>query len=69
LHGLRHTYASVLLYKRFPLGYVSESLGHKNTVRTQQDYAHVLPELKEKDARKAIGVFDEMVVWKCVVFV
>lgn len=62
LHGLRHTYASILLYQRVSLGYVSESLGHKNTIRTQQDYAHVLSELKQEDGQKAIHVFDEMVV-------
>lgn len=61
LHGLRHTYASVLLYKRLSLGYVSESLGHKNTIRTQQDYAHVLSELKQEDGQKALSIFDEMV--------
>lgn len=62
LHGLRHTYASILLYKRLSLGYVSESLGHKNTIRTQQDYAHVLSELKEEDGKAALNVFDMMVV-------
>lgn len=62
LHGLRHTYASILLYKRLSLGYVSESLGHKNTIRTQQDYAHVLDELKEEDGKRATDVFDKMVV-------
>lgn len=62
LHGLRHTYASVLLYKRLSLGYVSESLGHKNTIRTQQDYAHVLDELKREDGERATEVFDKMVV-------
>lgn len=62
LHGLRHTYASILLYERLSLGYVSESLGHQNTIRTQQDYAHVLSELKEEDGKRATSVFDEMVV-------
>lgn len=62
LHGLRHTYASILLYKRLSLGYVSESLGHQNTIRTQQDYAHVLAELRKEDGEKAINVFDEMVI-------
>ncbi len=61
LLGLIHTYASVLLYKRLSLGYVSESLGHKNTIRTQQDYAHVLAEQKQEDGQKALSVFDEMV--------
>jgi len=62
LHGLRHTYASLLLYKRLSLGYVSESLGHKNTITTQQDYAHVLSELKREDGERAIDIFSKMVV-------
>jgi len=62
VHGLRHTYASILLYKRLSLGYVSESLGHKNTIRTQQDYAHVLTELKQEDGKRSINVFDSMVM-------
>lgn len=61
LHGLRPTYASVLLYKRLSLTYVTESLGHKSTIRTPQDYAHVLTELKQEAGEKSLNVFDNMV--------
>jgi len=62
LHGLRHTYASVLLYKRISLGYVAESLGHANTIKTQENYAHVLAELEQEDGKKTTEIFDSMLV-------
>ncbi len=61
-HGLRHTFASILLYKRLSLGYVSMALGHENTITTQEDYAHVLDELKDEDTKAAVEIFNEMVV-------
>ncbi|WP_251869928.1 tyrosine-type recombinase/integrase [Enterococcus italicus] len=47
-HGLRHTHASILLYKGIDIISVSERLGHKDVSITQQVYSHVLDEMKKK---------------------
>ncbi|MFJ7756279.1 tyrosine-type recombinase/integrase [Peribacillus muralis] len=62
VHGLRHTHASVLLYKKVSIYYVSERLGHKDIETTLKDYTHVIKELREEDERETIHTFEEMVV-------
>ncbi|MBP1083474.1 tyrosine-type recombinase/integrase [Bacillus capparidis] len=62
VHGLRHTYASVLLYKRVSVYSVSERLGHKDVETTNKYYAHVLKELREEDDEIAVSAFEEMAV-------
>ncbi|AMW99243.1 tyrosine-type recombinase/integrase [Rummeliibacillus stabekisii] len=63
-HGLRHTHASVLLYKGLTIYYVSERLGHKDIQTTLQSYTHVLDEMRERDDSKALKVFEEMNIYK-----
>lgn len=41
VHGLRHTHASILLYKRLSVYYVSERLGHRDIETTLHVYTHV----------------------------
>ena len=41
-HGLRHTYASVLVKKGVPLIYVADQLGHSSIKLIQSTYAHVM---------------------------
>lgn len=48
-HGLRHTYASTLLYKRVSIFTIAERLGHKSTDQTTKTYAHILKELRVED--------------------
>lgn len=62
VHGLRHTHASILLYKRRSIYYVSERLGHKNIETTLKVYAHVLKELREEDEKGAAQDFESMLV-------
>lgn len=52
LHGLRHTYASVLLYKQINILTVSKLLGHRDTTTTQETYAHIVKELEDQDLEK-----------------
>ncbi|GEL76560.1 tyrosine-type recombinase/integrase [Tenuibacillus multivorans] len=61
MHGLRHTHASVLLYLRCSIYYVSERLGHKDTQTTHIYYAHVIKELRAEDEQKATKTIDQMV--------
>ena len=42
LHGLRHTFGSMLLADGAPVKHVSEQMGHANPLITMQVYQHVL---------------------------
>lgn len=62
MHGLRHTHASVLLYKKVSIYYVSERLGHSDIDTTLRAYTHVIKELREKDELGTINTFEKMIV-------
>lgn len=49
MHSLRHTHASVLLAAGVSIHSISSRLGHADVGITQETYAHVLDELKQKD--------------------
>src|SRR5699024_6124677 len=61
MHGLRHTHASVLLYKKVSIYYVSERLGHKDIETTLNNYSHVIKELRTKDEKASVEVYENMV--------
>ncbi len=42
-HGLRHTYASLLVKSGTPMRYVADALGHSSTAMTEKHYAHLAP--------------------------
>lgn len=60
MHGLRHTHASVLLYKGVNIQSVSQRLGHADTQTTMDHYAHVLKEMEERDEAISAKVFADM---------
>ncbi|WP_233529720.1 tyrosine-type recombinase/integrase [Bacillus atrophaeus] len=60
IHGLRHTHASVLLYKKISIYYVSERLGHAKIDTTLNYYSHVIKELREEDTRNTLDLFEKM---------
>lgn len=62
LHGLRHTHASVLLYQKASIHYVSERLGHSDIETTLKKYTHVLKELRLQDEQITIQTLEDMVV-------
>ncbi|MGG0667425.1 tyrosine-type recombinase/integrase [Lederbergia citrisecunda] len=62
VHGLRHTHASILLYKEISVLYVSERLGHSNIDITTSTYAHVLKELRERDSKKTSDIFEQLLL-------
>ena len=47
-HGLRHTYASLLLANGVPMKYVQHQLGHSSIKMTMDLYTHLLPETNEQ---------------------
>lgn len=65
-HGLRHTHASVLLYKGVSVLYVSERLGHPTIDITTSTY-HLLKELREKDSEQTSRIFEEVISMKNLV--
>ncbi|WP_075981315.1 tyrosine-type recombinase/integrase [Bacillus massilinigeriensis] len=60
MHGLRHTHASVLLYRKIDVNYVSERLGHSNIETTYKYYSHVLKEMREQEEKQTIDTFENM---------
>ncbi|WP_200411756.1 tyrosine-type recombinase/integrase [Virgibacillus salexigens] len=62
IHGLRHTHASVLLYQKVSMNYVSERLGHKDVETTWKTYAHILNEMRTEDERETVSIFERMLV-------
>lgn len=60
IHGLRHTHASILLYKKISIYYVSERLGHASIDTTLKYYAHVVKELREEDTQNTLELFEQM---------
>ena len=62
IHGLRHTHASVLLYKKASIHYVSERLGHSDIETTLKEYTHVLKELRLQDEQVTVQTFESMAV-------
>lgn len=58
LHGLRHTHASVLIFKGVNLLAVSKHLGHKSLNVTMSTYAHAIKELQEQEDEKLRAVMD-----------
>lgn len=59
-HGLRHTHASMLLYKGVNVKYISRRLGHKDIVTTLQTYSHVLDEMEQKESRQVDDTMAEI---------
>lgn len=60
VHGLRHTHASVLLYKKVSIQYVSQRLWHSNIETTLKKYAHLVKELYEEDEQKTVNLFNRL---------
>lgn len=48
-HSLRHTHASVLLYHKHDVAYVSRRLGHEKIMTTYNTYVHVIKEMQARN--------------------
>src|SRR5690625_7865372 len=49
MHGLRQTHASVLLYHKVSMIYVSERIGYKDVESNRKTYSHKLMENSNED--------------------
>lgn len=61
-HGLRHTHASILIYKGVNIKYVSRRLGHADIVTTLQTYQHILDEMEQKESTIVNKLMNKMYV-------
>lgn len=57
-HGLRHTHASLLLYKKVDIMVLSERLGHSDITVTSSVYAHVINELRKQNKERIVSVIE-----------
>lgn len=61
VHGLRHTHASILLYKRVSVYYVADRLG--DDVETiNMYYAHIIKELRAEDEKSTVKIIEDMAI-------
>ncbi|MCM2675612.1 tyrosine-type recombinase/integrase [Alkalicoccobacillus plakortidis] len=49
-HHLRHTHASILLFKKCNIKYISRRLGHGDIVTTLQTYSHIIDEMEQMES-------------------
>lgn len=56
-HGLRHSYATLLLSSGVPITVVSKSMGHASVKQTLDTYSHLLPGQVEQAADAIDGLF------------
>ena len=61
VHGLRHTHASISLYKGISVMYVSERLGHATLDITTSTYSHLIKELRNKDSKQTSQIFEQLI--------
>lgn len=59
VHGLRHTYASMLIYGGEHMQVISRNLGHASCDITSRVYAHVYPEAQAKAAKTISQILNQ----------
>ena len=60
MHCLRHTHASILLYKDVSIQSIAKRLGHSSTDITQKVYLHIIEEMEAKDEKKVMAALMEL---------
>ncbi|MEK3728557.1 site-specific integrase [Lysinibacillus sp. FSL W8-0953] len=60
MHGARHTYGSILIYKGVDIAVVSEILGHSDTLVTSRVYIHVIKELKKRNQKLINNILESI---------
>jgi len=53
-HSFRHTHASLLLYDRIAIPFISKRLGHQDVNTTIKVYLHIIRELQNEESEKTI---------------
>ena len=60
MHCLRHTHASILMYKEVSIQSISKRLGHASTDITQKVYLHLIEEMEIRDEKKVMSAMMEL---------
>lgn len=60
MHCLRHTHASILMYKEVSTQSISKRLGHASTDITQKVYLHLIEEMEIRDEKKVMSAMMEL---------
>lgn len=60
MHCLRHTHASILMYKDVSMQSIAKRLGHASTDITQRVYLHLIDEMEVKDEKKVMSAMMEL---------
>ena len=60
MHALRHTHASILMYKKVSMQSISKRLGHADVNITQKVYLHLIRELEAEDEKKTMAALMEL---------
>jgi integrase len=58
LHGLRHTFASLLIMQGRPVTQVAKLLGHNGPAITLEVYSHWFKDAEEKNREALVGLAD-----------
>ncbi|ADF83415.1 integrase [Levilactobacillus senmaizukei DSM 21775 = NBRC 103853] len=59
-HGLRHTHASILLYQKMSIAYISHRLGHQDIATTTKTYLHIIKELEQEETVRTREIFTDL---------
>ncbi|WP_332237884.1 tyrosine-type recombinase/integrase [Sporolactobacillus sp. KGMB 08714] len=59
-HSLRHTHASMLLYKGINIKYISRRLGHKSIITTLDTYSHIIDELQQVGNEQTMAALNSL---------
>ena len=60
VHGLRHTYASLLIENQIEVLTIAEVLGHENPNVTLSVYSHQFQKLRERETEKIKNIFGQI---------
>lgn len=64
IHDLRHTHASVLIFKGLDIMYISKRLGHANITETLKTYAHIIDEMQQSQEENISLVLNDLMAAK-----
>lgn len=60
-HGLRHSHASMLIYKDINILYISKRLGHRSLNVTMSTYSHAIKELQDKEDASVRNILEGLI--------
>ena len=60
-HGLRHSHASMLIYKDINILYISKRLGHRSLNVTMSTYSHAIKELQDKEDSSVRNILEGII--------